>query len=240
MSQNFIGNTLPDNNTLELSGGKMQIKDNSLISKRQIFTSNGNFVAPVGVSVVYLTGAGGGGGGGAGRTDTSMGGGGGGGAECCLRRAYPVVAGNTYAVVIGQGGAGGVGNSSPGSDGTATTFDGSISLAGGEANDTANLGGLGGGTDFATSTLNGSQPPSGDANGVSGQIKYGGGNGGAGIQSSGGGGGASFFGRGGTGSAYTADGGSAGICGGGGGGGRSHATYPNGFAGGNGFLIVEY
>jgi hypothetical protein len=30
MSQNFIGNTLPDNNTLELSGGKIQVKDSGI------------------------------------------------------------------------------------------------------------------------------------------------------------------------------------------------------------------
>jgi hypothetical protein len=88
--------------------------------KNQIFTSDGTFTAPTGITLVWLSGCGGGGGG-AGGYD-NIGGGGGGGGSTFFRVAYTVIAGNNYTVDIGAGGAGGL-HDNAGINGANTTFN---------------------------------------------------------------------------------------------------------------------
>lgn len=93
----------------------------------KVFTSNGFWVAPAGVTVVQLIGWGGGGGGGGssgGGTGTnaqSAGGSGGGGALKIIHW-ISVVPGTTYKITIGAGGTGGAAGQNNGTDGLATTF----------------------------------------------------------------------------------------------------------------------
>ncbi|MBN1766776.1 MAG: hypothetical protein JW860_16095 [Sedimentisphaerales bacterium] len=66
----------------------------------QMFTSDGTFIVPEGVTLVYLTMIGGGGGGGG-----TLGGGGGAG-QCYINNPFTVVPGNSYGISIGLGGNG--------------------------------------------------------------------------------------------------------------------------------------
>lgn len=186
-------------------------------SNIQIFTANGTFVAPTGITKVYLTMIGGGGGGSPG--DGGEGGGGAGG--YIMNYPYTVVPGNSYAVVIGAGGAGGTGGGVLGAAGSASTFDGTVSCAGGGA---GNPGVGGGGRDSSTATGGGYNEK--------------GGTGATSAQGKGGGG--SPFGAGGNGST-TGPGGTAGANTGAGGGGTSK-TGPTeaGGNGGSGLCIVMY
>lgn len=105
------------------------------------FYSSGTFVAPEGVTTVFVTGVGGGGAGGNGANGASSntagaGGGGGGSGAWCFRCPVTVVPGTSYAITIGAGaassfaallslGAGGAGGNAsgntPGTAGTAGT-----------------------------------------------------------------------------------------------------------------------
>lgn len=99
---------------------------------KKLFTTNGSWTAPAGVTAIWITGCGGGGGGGGGEdgtdgfTRTKCSGSGGGGA--ILHTFFLTVTPNTtYTITIGQGGAGGARaavTASNGADGTDTTFDG--------------------------------------------------------------------------------------------------------------------
>ena len=99
-----------------------------------LFTTVGTtlWTAPIGfTSVTYLVVGGGGGGGGG--YDTGAGGGGGGG--MVLSGTHTVVPGNTYTIVVGDGGIGGVSNVSipsetNGSSGQNSEFDSIVSLGG--------------------------------------------------------------------------------------------------------------
>ena len=71
----------------------------------QLFTSNGTFTIPTGVTLLKVTVVGGGGGSGAG--GAYVGGGGGGGGGAAIKYLAGVTAGNTLAVTIGSGGTGG-------------------------------------------------------------------------------------------------------------------------------------
>lgn len=111
-------------------GGSINwVLDNYSTLKTAVFTTNGTWVAPTGVTRVLAFGCGGGGGGAGaiGATASTRVYRGGGGA---FPQAVPVtVAGGTsYAITIGTGGSGGagVGNAlaNPGSDGGSTTFAG--------------------------------------------------------------------------------------------------------------------
>ncbi len=123
----------------------------------------------------------GGGGGGAGAYDQRGNGGGGGGAA--ITGTYSVVAGTTYTIVVGEGGAGGTGrgtltlsgpfgSDTDGEDGTASSFD---SAGGGPV-----AAGGGKGLDGTTGTLR--------AGGTGGAFTTGGGGGGGGGSGGGGGG----------------------------------------------------
>lgn len=192
----------------------------------QYFSADGTFTAPSGVTRVYLTMLGGGGSGGSG-SDGAGGGGGGGGGGSLVNFPYTVVAGNSYTVDVGAGGAAvenGTGN--PGSN---TTFDTSVIAlagAGGIVGSGSRLGGAGGGG------VNGSGS-------VAGKKGIAGGNGGTGTAGgggAGGGGGSTLFGVGTAGGPTPSDA----AANSGGGGGASDSGSVRSGAGGSGFVIVAY
>ena len=186
-------------------------------SRIQIFTSNDNFVAPVGVTKVYLSMVGGGGGGGKDAGGASGGGGGG----YILNYPYTVVPSSSYAVVIGPGGAGKTGSDGTGTSGTATTFNTVITVPGGSGG--SSTAGAGGGGLNSSGTAGGLYSMTG-GNGAD--------------NANGGGGGGTPFGVGGAGSdASTGEAGGANTGAGGGGGGDGGG---DGGAGGSGICIVMY
>jgi hypothetical protein len=171
---------------------------------------NGTFTwtPPAGVTSAKIEcwGAGAGGNGG----NTINGGYGGGGGEYACEPAYPVVPGQAYTYVVGNGGSGGT-TGNPGQDGSDTIFD--ADNAGG----LAWLGGVfaGGATAFhgGTGSLNTIAYDGGDAGGST--ANGGGGGGGSGGSAGPGGtGGSTSVGVGGTGGAAGAGGGAAGGTGG--------------------------
>lgn len=125
------------------------------------FSANGTFTVPAGVTTLKVEVWGGGGGGGAtfGNSSAAVyrtGGGGGGGAK--VTKTFIVVPGDTYSIVVGQGGTGGAGTSLYsmfGNPGGASTFTGngaSITssggtgaIGGGQANSGKGKGGILGG-----------------------------------------------------------------------------------------------
>jgi len=188
----------------------------------QVFTSDGTFTAPTGITKVYLTMvAGGGGGCGA---NGSYGGGGGGSGSFLINYPFTVVPSSTYAAVVGAGGAGAAyGHYDPGTGGS-TSFS-----------TVSTVGGTGGGQGGAT-------PGGGGAGGVSVKTsKFDGDKGGNNNGTSGGVGAASVF------SSTVAGGlpdGTDGVSGtantgGGGGGGGQHSSSDGG-TGGSGIVIVIY
>ncbi len=205
----------------EASNAKKKVKKSNLgsISGFQIFTSDGNFTAPQGVTKVYLTMVGGGGGGGAGSGNPACGGGGGGGGYI-INYPYTVIPGNSYAVDVGAGGA-------ASSDGADTTFDSAVTAGKGtKGGDAASpTGGAGGGGLDGSGTTPGGYVMKG-------------GNGADGTGSIGGGGGGSPFGAGGAGADSNPETGGAGSgYGSGGGGGKGTAS---GGVGKSGLAIVAY
>lgn len=105
----------------------------------QLFTANGTFTVPAGVTKIKVIVYGGGAGGGCGNIPGGGGGGGGGYAEGI----YTVVPLAAYAVVIGSGGTGGL-SGLPGTNGGASSFGALISAGGGLAGTAASYGGAGG------------------------------------------------------------------------------------------------
>lgn len=167
-----------------------------------VFTSNGTWTAPVGVTVVQVGGWAAGAGGGRGNSGNSRGGGGG-GAYAGLN-AFAVTPGNTYTVVVGQAGLGATVALTDGTAGTDSMFSASSTLLakGGSAN-TTTTGGTGG---QAASSV--------------GDVKHSGGNGGSVVATcpGAGGGGAGTLNDGGIGASGTELGGTGGSVGGGNGG----------------------
>ena len=95
----------------------------------KIFTANGNFTVPAGITKVYLTMIGGGGGGG-GNTGANYAGGGGGGGQI-FNFSYTVAPLAVLAVVIGAGGAGGASGDNDGVNGNSTSFNAAVIAPGG-------------------------------------------------------------------------------------------------------------
>ena len=182
------------------------------------YTSNGNWVAPAGVTTAWLTGCGPGGGG-AGGNSATVGGGGGGGGQSVIAEAVTVVPGTSYTVTIGTGGAGSVSAAANGSAGSGATVFGStlLSLAAGAGGTVSGAGGAAGGAGGSAQ---------GGAAGVSGSDFPVGGTGGASMFGAGG--------AGGTGAVPPRTGSGYGSGGGGG------ASLAPGAAGSNGFLLVEW
>lgn len=230
----------------------------------QEFTANGSFVAPTGVTAVWITMVGGGAGGGA--RSTTAGAGGGGAGELCQGVPVLVVAGNTYAVAIGAGGAGApAGAAGDGTAGGDTSFTAGVTLVckGGKGGigTAIGSGGVGGGVGGQTAAVPapigiaeaplytaGSTGGTGGNAGVVGNI--GGGSGGyaggaAGATGGGGGGGgggaSTVYGTGATGGTGNANGSDATAYGtGGGGAGGTSTTAKNGGAGKSGYCLVQW
>ena len=165
------------------------------MQNKKVFTKNGTFVVPAGVNGIYITACGGGGGGASGRRDSSYHGAGGGGAACIIHQFFSVTPGQIIPITVGQGGAGGVWNSSmnvnaPGTSGGATIIGDLMTLPGGGG---------------ATGSGNGAEGKSGGVGGGSGGTTSGGG---PGYGASGGtqrGGGGGSYGGGGGGSTHPND-----------------------------------
>lgn len=108
---------------------------------KQYFTSNGNWIAPAGVTNVIVVGAGGGGAGAGGGTgSTKWAGGGGGGSEETMYF-VSVVPNTTYAVTIGAGGTGGAGNGQAGANTTFGSLTSHSGAGGGLGQDNCWVGG---------------------------------------------------------------------------------------------------
>jgi hypothetical protein len=109
-SNNTSGLYMPDPHYYFTAGSRYtlgSVYDPNSVGGQQVFTSSGTFTAPPGVTSVCVVCVGGGGGGlyynNAGINNTFAMSGGGGGALAWLND-YPVVPGDTYQVVVGQGG----------------------------------------------------------------------------------------------------------------------------------------
>ena len=115
-------------------------------NRKAVFSANGNWTVPAGVTQIWVSGVGGGGGGGGGNTLASgaqgAGGGGGFSGAVAIKNAIAVTPEHSLAIGIGAGGAGGVGvatlaNAGSGVAGAATTLTDSttatqlLSLSGG-------------------------------------------------------------------------------------------------------------
>lgn len=196
---------------------------------KQIFTTNGTFVVPAGVTTVWVSMSGGGGGGGG--SSTYGGGGGGGGAAAFASYPLTVTPLSSHSVTIGNGGNGGAGGNS-GTSGIASSF-GTLLTTNGGFGGTAGLGasgGYGGNPGGA-----GGSSGSGGERGISSPAYYAlGGPGGGSIFGSGGN--CSYTQHGTAGSGY-GGGGSGGAAGGGGG--PSNGNYMGG-NGAPGFVLVEW
>lgn len=172
------------------------------LTNSQIFTGNGTFTVPAGVSRLYISLVGGGGGGG-GSDNINVGAGGGGGGAALLMVPYAVTASQSCAVVVGAGGAGGD-NTHNGSNGGVSSFDSVLVVNGGSggAQDATPAAGGAGGTKWASTALDGADASSGvsAAGGKQGYTEgFAGGAGGDGNANGGGAGGGSAFGKGATG-----------------------------------------
>lgn len=191
----------------------------------QIFTADGTFTAPGGVTKVYLTMTGGGGGGVASSEGTA--GGGGGGGHSLINRPYTVTPGNGYPVVVGAGGA----SSTNGND---STFDTSVIASKGLTGSTS-TGGAGGGSPDGANAV--TTTPGAAGFGIKGGN---GGNGATSADQAGGGGGGTPLGAGGAGANAAVGNAAAANTGGGGGGAGSGGGGRAGGAGGSGVCIVMY
>lgn len=190
--------------------------------QRQVFTSDGTWVRPTGVDLVWVTMIGGGGQGGA-SASTEIGAGGGGAGQAYVR--FPVDVSGDVALTVGQGGSGCVAGVGDGADGTASSF-GSLVAAGGKGG-TGNggTGGDGGGGFCAGGAPGTPGTPGGVPGGTLSD--------GVGACAAGGGGGHETSGTGGRGGGLAGGTGGApvsGLAGGGGGGGLS--SFGVGGAGG--------
>jgi hypothetical protein len=227
------------------------------------FTTVGatNWIAPAGVTTVEYLVVGGGGGSGATHDGGGAGGGGGG---MVLTGNLTVIPGNIYSVVVGDGGAGGIGLASPstretdGSSGENSELSSIVALGGGQgyrsrsngsgsggaaaidSTATASIGGFGG--SFANGGGGGGGDSGAGSNGVVGGLRTGG-SGGSGTSSSISGS-SRTYGRGGNGgTAQTnnnAVAGSANTGNGASGPGTPFSSQKSGAKGGSGIVIIKY
>lgn len=128
----------------------------------QVFTSNGTFTIPSGITKLKVTIVGGGGGSGRGNGAPSGGGGGGGTAIKYLTSLTP---GNTISVTVGSGGAGRSGSAGTGTTGgTSSIASGTQTITtvsatggvGGSGSNNVGLGGAGGSASNGDANINGS------------------------------------------------------------------------------------
>jgi hypothetical protein len=220
-----------------------------------IFTSGGTTIVPSAVSQIAVMGAGGGGGGGGGDNGSFGGGGGGGAGIQPFLTFLTVVPGETLTIVIGSGGAGGLGSGSLGtgasqygSPGTASTVTGSTSglLAtfygapgGVRGRDNGAAGGLANGVSYIEGGASNKNISSAGFSGGINLFQSSAATGGpGGYSGSGGGNGYAMGGAGGNSSVNGSNGGTS--AGGGGGGGNTGPGGATGGSGGNGVVIVYY
>lgn len=225
----------------------------------QLFTSNGTFTVPAGVTSIRICVVGGGGGGGGGHS-------GGGGSGFVRTGTYAVSPGQNYTITIGSGGTGGPNGGGAGTNGGSSSFSSLLTASGGNGAGNSTSGGSGG--SGGGGGCNGGNPGgSGGTNGSSGgSCTYPGGSGGnfnslaifsGGLSltpgAGGGGGNTSHSGGGGGGgvaiSGFATNGadgvnsnsgkGGRGF-GGGGGGGGYNGTYFQGGNGASGVVYVEW
>ena len=207
----------------------------------QLFTANGTFTVPVGITKIKVCVYGGGGGGGGGNSNT---GGGGGGAGGYVEGIYAVVPLSGYTVTIGSGGTGGLASGGWGANGGSSGFGALISVNGGLAGTSYFLGGAGGigsGGYLNTSLGNGGGGSAGG--GTAGIAAAGTGGGGSGalsntVSGAGGGGGGGGIGGGNGGYSTSVGFNAQPNTGAGGGGGAGGATANNGGNGAAGKIIV--
>jgi len=124
----------------------------------QVFTSNGTFTIPTGVTALKIIVQGGGGGGAGG---SSQGGGGGGGGGCAIKYLTSLTSGNTLSVTVGSAGSAGGAGSNGGSGGNSQVASGTQTITtiigyGGSAGITQHGGGSGGSTSGADISIVGS------------------------------------------------------------------------------------
>lgn len=104
-------------------------------SGQALFTSNGTFVVPPGVTTIYVSGCAGGGGGGSSlASDASSyltGGSGGGAGQSIIDVPFTVTPGQTLAITVGAGGSGGTATQNNATAGTASQVGSLVTLAGG-------------------------------------------------------------------------------------------------------------
>jgi hypothetical protein len=192
---------------------------------QQVFTANGTFTVPAGVTQVSAVVVGGGGGGGDATADDEPGAGGGGGG--LSYGTFTVTSGESLTVTVGaggnNGGTGGTGGTTSIARGATTLLSGGGG-SGGSSTDGVSAGGGNGGSSGGTER---------DGGGT-------GGNGGSTSDSTtgagGGGGAAGYSGNGGAGSNRGANNATAGAGGGGGGGGGGTSSLAGGGGGGVGLL----
>ena len=234
------------------SNAAVQLSQLFIGNRKAVFTANGTYTVPAGVTTLWVSGcAGGGGGGSAGTSTTTVGAGGGGGGgagQSVLRTAIAVAAGDSLSITVGAGGAGGA--APPATSGT----NGNNGAAGGNTvltNTTAATtlltltgggdggGGGGGGGDSAGGVGGGGYPNGGDG-GDGSYMSYGG----QGASNPFGGGGCSPRGAVGTNTGYAGMNAAGNGAGGSGGAGTYASTAAvAGTAGGNGsagLLIIEW
>lgn len=215
----------------------------SVVLKKQVFTSNGTFTAPTGVTKVYITLQAGGGGGGGGRDTNQAGGGGGAAGRHILRYPYTVTPASGYAVVIGAAGAAGT-HGDPGTNGGTggdSSFDSTVVVKGGTGGDKGTSGTAGSGGVLAATSYDGEdgvQLVAAGANTIL-DVTKNGGDGGDGDGTYGGAGGSSPFGLGADGG-DTGDFGAAASANTGAGGGGASGINDNGGAGGTGIALIEW
>jgi len=150
------------------------------------FLDSGAWTCPAGVTSVQALVVAGGGGGGAGSTGSQLGGGGGGAGGLIYSSSVTVTPGQTYSVVVGQGGMPGITLSSAGTNGQQSSFSNLIAIGGGYGGvrSVSEAGGSGGsgGAGAGNPVLGGTGTYGQGNNGAGSQIgAFGGGGGGAGA-----------------------------------------------------------
>jgi hypothetical protein len=207
------------------------------ITNAQLFTANGTFTPPAGVTEIFVTMVGGGGGGGGGNGGSGGGGGGGSGAHV-IKMGLKVTPASNYTVTIGaKGTKGAAGGSGTAGGDTSIVHDlGTLTCPGGGGGTvtTAGAGGAGSGAYAGANSI-------GDAGGLAGTYVVNAGAAGGVKGNYGGGGGASSpFDLGGAGGARSSNANdAAGGFGGGGGAGGGDASGTGG-DGAQGFVYVEW
>ncbi len=116
---------------------------NGCFTNWQLFTANGTFTVPAGITKIKVCVYGGGAGGCSGYTNSQLGGGGG-GAGGYAEGIFTVVSLSNYAVTIGAGGSGGASGGGLGNNGSSSAFGALLSATGGSAPPTYGVRGEGG------------------------------------------------------------------------------------------------